>query len=137
MLNDLKADMWNGSHNDIIDNFLTNGHRLLVAYLDTINGLMLDYQVPHVPVQEITYFIKKDASGEVTPENFLVAVQYGTVMGGHIESLLRLMTGIYAPIFFENTSWPDSILDTTLKQKLIFNFFYYVTCYALVLLFKK
>ena len=27
----------------------------------------------------------------------------------HIESLLRTMMGIYAPIFFENTTWPDSI----------------------------
>lgn len=36
-------------------------------------------------------------------------VQYGSVKGMHIESLLRLMMGIYAPIFFENTTWPDSI----------------------------
>ncbi len=110
MLNNLKPDMWNKSHNDIIDSFATNGHRLLVGYLDNINGLVMDYQIPCVPVYEITYFIKKEPSVEVTGDNFLVAVQYGTVMGGHIESLLRLMTGIYAPIFFENTSWPDSIL---------------------------
>jgi hypothetical protein len=46
---------------------------------------------------------------QVTGENFLRSVQYGTVTGAHIRSLLRLMTGIYAPIFFRNTSWPDSI----------------------------
>ncbi|CAH1780762.1 unnamed protein product, partial [Owenia fusiformis] len=61
------------------------------------------------PVAELTYFIKKNAVPELTMENFKGCVQYGTVSGMHIESLLRLMTGIYAPIFFENTSWPDSI----------------------------
>jgi dynein heavy chain len=47
---------------------------------------------------------------EVTAENFHEVLQYGTVKGQHIESLLRLMMGIYAPAFFENTTWPDSIL---------------------------
>ena len=46
---------------------------------------------------------------DLNPDNFFKVVQYGTVSGGQIESLLRIMTGIYAPTFFENTSWPDSI----------------------------
>ena len=66
-------------------------------------------QIPPFPLNQLTYFIKRDPAVQVTPDNFAHQVQYGTVMGGHIESLLRMMAGIYAPIFFENTSWPDSI----------------------------
>ena len=51
----------------------------------------------------------QEGTTEITPDNFLKVVQFGTVTGGQIESLLRMMTGIYAPTFFENTSWPDSI----------------------------
>ena len=53
--------------------------------------------------------LQRAGTEELNVGNLLKYVQYGTVMGGHIESLLQLMNGIYAPIFFENTSWPDSI----------------------------
>ena len=80
-----------------------------MAYTDNINGLTLDHTIPCVPVSEICYFVRKDPEEELTEDNYLSVVQYGTVTGGQIESLLRLMTGIYAPIFFGNTGWPDSI----------------------------
>ncbi len=50
---------------------------------------------------------------EVRPEDFTRCVQFGTVTGGHIESLLRLMTRFYAPTFFKNTSWPDRYRPST------------------------
>ena len=111
MLNSVTPDQWSETHFSVVDQFILEPHTLLVAYIDGINGLMVDLVIPYGPVKELTYFVKKAGIGEVTPLNFLKVVQYGTVMGGHIESLLRLMTGIYAPIFFENTSWPDSILN--------------------------
>ena len=103
--------MWTDIHDNIMDLYISdpNAPRLLVAYIDSINGLVVDSTIPAVLVDEITFFIKRDSMQEVTAENFLKTVQYGTVTGGHIRSLLRLMTGIYAPIFFGNTSWPDSI----------------------------
>ena len=119
MLNDVSPDMWNETHDTAMNEFICNGQRLLVAYLDSINGFMLEYQVPSVPLQQLTYFIKREGASNVTPNNFLEVVQYGTVMSGHIESLLRLMGGIYAPIFFENTSWPDSILELMILQKFV------------------
>uniref|UniRef100_H2ZI79 Dynein axonemal heavy chain 2 n=1 Tax=Ciona savignyi TaxID=51511 RepID=H2ZI79_CIOSA len=36
-------------------------------------------------------------------------VQWGTLRAGYLDSLLRIMNGIYAPLFFKNKSWPDSI----------------------------
>lgn len=121
-LSGISADMWLDDHLGLARVFLTDGdQKLLVAYLhmsstaepaDAKAELCLATTIPTFPVEELTYFIKgRDLTGPltVTPDNFLKSVQYGTVKGSHMESLLRLLTGIYAPIFFENTSWPDSI----------------------------
>ena len=110
-LRDITEDSWTEAHMDLVDEFLNNSdQRLLVAYNDSINGFTLEPNIPFVAVDELTYFIrKKDTAGMITADNFLTNVQYGSVTKGHIQSLLRLMSGIYAPIFFENTTWPDSI----------------------------
>lgn len=109
-LSKLSADMWNESHEIPIDNFICNGQRMLVGYIDDINGLILAHSIPCVHCPELMFFIKKESRNEaITPQNFLKQVQYGTVTAGHIESLLRIMTSIYAPIFFDNNTWPDSI----------------------------
>ena len=72
--------------------------------------------IPPYVVDQLTYLIKQEGVKEVTNENFLKVVQYGTVKATHIESLLRVMMGIYAPIFFENTTWPDSILSARITN---------------------
>lgn len=67
--------------------------------------------MPSQRCDQIEYFIKNKQYTDtpLTPDNLLTRVQYGTVKASHIESLMRVMSNIYAPIFFENTSWPDSI----------------------------
>ncbi|XP_064639639.1 dynein axonemal heavy chain 2-like isoform X2 [Lineus longissimus] len=103
-------EMWQDKHDDMMDIFIENSHRLLVVYLDSINGLVMEHNIPTHSVDQLTYFIKTEKQeGPISHDVFLKTVQYGTVRANHIESLLRLMMGIYAPIFFENTSWPDSI----------------------------
>ncbi|XP_074657783.1 dynein axonemal heavy chain 2-like [Tubulanus polymorphus] len=106
----LKEEMWSDQHYAIVDAFVVdNSRRLLIAYIDAINGLVIASEIPASGVDELTYFIKSDKPDALTADAFLVDVQYGTVKSAHIESLLRLMNGIYAPIFLENASWPDSI----------------------------
>ena len=58
-LGGLLPEMWIDEHNPIIDEFITENQRLLVAYNDTINGLTFEPAIPVVPVREITYFIKQ------------------------------------------------------------------------------
>ncbi|BFZ00250.1 hypothetical protein BsWGS_03289 [Bradybaena similaris] len=82
---------------------------LLVAYNDRFQGLTISLSIPVLQVKSICYFIKSFGTKEITSHGFLKDVQYGVIKGGHIESLLRMMMGVYAPIFFENSSWPDSI----------------------------
>ena len=61
-LGGLLPEMWIDEHNPIIDEFITENQRLLVAYNDTINGLTFEPAIPVVPVREITYFIKQVTS---------------------------------------------------------------------------
>ena len=103
--------MWTSEHYDYIEEFfkMENPFRLLVIFVDTQMGLVLDNKIPSHTVEEICYFIRKEGVA-LDSSNIDKEVQYGSVKSGHIESLLRLMQSIYAPLFFENTSWPDSIL---------------------------
>jgi len=118
-LSEVTPEMWNEEHNAQIDQFagaeLTSFPRLLVAHVDPINGLILSDTVPYGPVVELYYFIRRkpsrDAEGlvAVSSETFFEEIQYGMVTGRHIESLLRMMTGVYVPMFFRNSSWPDRL----------------------------
>ena len=108
----LKDDDWTDVHEETLNTFLADRNlRLLVAFNDARRGFCLEYKTPTFPLDQLSYFIKNPGAKEITAETFLKSVQYGTVRGAYIESLLRNMLSIYAPVFFENTSWPDSILD--------------------------
>ncbi|XP_046574741.1 LOW QUALITY PROTEIN: dynein axonemal heavy chain 2-like [Haliotis rubra] len=105
-----KEDWWTETHDASLQKFIEDpGTKFLVAYHDHLKGFCMEHSLPAFSVEQLTYFIKTGPVKELNSDNLLKNVQYGTVKGAHIESLLRLMMGIYAPIFFENTSWPDSI----------------------------
>ena len=115
-LSKLTANMWRREHVHAMNSFLgaVDAYpRLLTAYVDSVSGLVLADSVPYGAVGEMVYFIRRrlgdsDASEpHVTTKSFFSEIQYGVVSGRHIESLLRVMTGIYVPMFFRNTTWPD------------------------------
>ena len=66
--------------------------------------------VPPIQMGQASYFVRvKDV--KVTASNFHSALQMGTVQGSYVvDTLLRALHGLYAPNFFENKTWPDSIL---------------------------
>ncbi|ESP04959.1 hypothetical protein LOTGIDRAFT_184938 [Lottia gigantea] len=103
--------MWTDKHHESILRFIDNPDNMfMVAYNDQFRGFCIENNLPAFNVEQISYFIKsKRIKEKLDHDNFFNVVQYGTVKGMHIESLLRVMMGIYAPIFFDNTSWPDSI----------------------------
>ena len=111
-LSRLNQEMWTPEHDDIIANFVKDTSlRLLVAYVDKLLGLQVSTSTPPHPVEEMTYIIRRE-NAEVTPET-LEKLQIGTVRHNHVESLLRVMSNVYAPLFFGNRTWPDSILHET------------------------
>ena len=106
-----KQDMWTSEHDEIIKSFLVNDdeQRMLVFYMDSNKGLTVARYIPLHQVDQLFYMIRR-RDCVITPENFTKTVQYQLVRSNYIESLLRLMSGVYGPMFFQNKTWPDSIL---------------------------
>ncbi len=110
ILNGLLAEMWTPEHDAQITDFVTDiSEQLLLLFIDEQNGLSICNHLPSHPVEEIAYFAREEYA-EVTHTNFSMVVQFGTVQGSYVDTLLRSMHNLYAPTVFENSSWPSSIL---------------------------
>ena len=110
----LNAEMWNETHEEKIQEFLTRpDKKTLIVYLDDIDAtsrkLICQNEMPKNPTDLFIYFTKSYYSQELNnKELFHKNVQFGAFSGKHLTSLLRLTSGLYAPLFFGNDSWPDS-----------------------------
>ena len=104
--------MWKEQHETIISDFFKlRDKRLLVVYIDSNNELQTKFEIPSTNDNQFSYFIKSFYSEEIKKkEAFYKHVQYGTFSGKHLLSLLRLTSGLYAPTFFGNNTWPDSMI---------------------------
>lgn len=101
--------MWTDQHNAPMDKFLRDtSQQLLLVYIDQHSGLSFCTSLPVFQVEEIAYFAR-DENAEINARNFTKVVQFGTVKGNYVNGLLRAMHDLYAPTFFENQTWPDSI----------------------------
>ena len=120
-LPDLTPELWTEAHDALIDDFLAKSDkRLLVFFIDAYeeetggevrNRLNIGHEIPTTAnlADQFSYFIKSHYTDEInTKELFNKYVQYGTFGGKHLLSLLRLTSGLYAPLFFGNKTWPDS-----------------------------
>uniref|UniRef100_W5N7B2 Dynein axonemal heavy chain 2 n=1 Tax=Lepisosteus oculatus TaxID=7918 RepID=W5N7B2_LEPOC len=108
-LSGLTEDMWTEENDQALDGFIHNPSlTTLVVYLDPYAGLKVENAVPAQLTDQICYFIRREGA-PLTEELFESTVQFGTARGGHTESLLRLMNGVYAPQVFGSSAWPESI----------------------------
>ena len=102
--------MWNDEQFEVIKGFVRDvSKRTLICYIDAIAGFTVSTSCPVFQVDELQYFIRKEGA-QLTTENIGKTLQFGKIRGNYIESLLRMMTSIYGPHFFKNTTWPESIL---------------------------
>ena len=81
----------------------------MVVFEDSRTGLTVTDAFPSSPVEEIAYFIRRE-NEVVSAENFSHVVQFGSLSPESVTTILRMLHGMYAPIFFGNQTWPDSIL---------------------------
>lgn len=110
VLDGLTEDLWTAEHNALLTNFITDvQEQLLVVYVDEQYGLTVCKSIPPHGVKQLAYFVREE-NAHVTADNFHQVVQFGTIHGSHVDGLLRSLHGLYAPTFFEDTTWPDSIL---------------------------
>ncbi|XP_029784654.1 dynein heavy chain 2, axonemal [Suricata suricatta] len=100
---------WTAEHDAILEHFAQDpSEPVLTIFVDACAGLRLDLGMPVQTQNQIVYFIRQ-APVAITPENFEATVQFGTVRGSYIPALLRLLSGVFAPLIFANTTWPESI----------------------------
>ncbi|VDP56989.1 unnamed protein product [Schistosoma curassoni] len=103
---------WHDIHNSIIEKeFAIDGHNLLICYMLNKNELKLQFEIPRFLCNEINYFIftPNINKEKLTVDNFDLCIQYGNISGSAIQSLLGIMSSLFAPNLFTNISWPDSI----------------------------
>uniref|UniRef100_A0A8C4S375 Dynein axonemal heavy chain 2 n=1 Tax=Erpetoichthys calabaricus TaxID=27687 RepID=A0A8C4S375_ERPCA len=116
VLSGLKEDMWTEEHDQILDRFIKeDALRVLIVHIDPYIGLRVDFSVPAQIVDQLAYFIRKEGK-VITVEEFETIVQFGSVRGPYIESVLRFMNGICAQHIFDNTTWPQSIKNSLSTQ---------------------
>ncbi|CAH8499452.1 unnamed protein product [Schistosoma intercalatum] len=103
---------WHDIHNSIIEKeFAIDGHNLLICYMLNKNEFKLQFEIPRFLCNEINYFIftPNINKEKLTVDNFDLCIQYGNISGSAIQSLLGIMSSLFAPNLFTNISWPDSI----------------------------
>ncbi|XP_032178397.1 dynein heavy chain 2, axonemal isoform X4 [Mustela erminea] len=109
VLTGLADAVWTAEHDAVLEHFAQDPSEvILTIYIDPYMGLKLDLGMPVQTQNQIVYFIRC-APVPITPENFEATVQFGTVRGSYIPALLRLLSGVFAPQIFTNTTWPESI----------------------------
>ena len=110
VLGGLTEDKWTDTHYTNLRLFLEDSTLpILLLYLDsTTEELCIVDRIPPLQVPQASYFLRRE-NVAVTGSNFHRVLQMGTLQGSYVATLLRVMQGLYAPNFFENKLWPDSI----------------------------
>uniref|UniRef100_A0A8D0HGT5 Dynein axonemal heavy chain 2 n=1 Tax=Sphenodon punctatus TaxID=8508 RepID=A0A8D0HGT5_SPHPU len=122
VLSGLRDEMWTEEHNATLDLFLKEvTKQLLVIYMDDFAGLKVELTMPHQEQRQLTYFIRQE-NAEITEENFQKTVQFGTVRRPYIDSLMRILNGVFLPRLFHSTTWPESI-----KNEFFFEIYHFMT----------
>ena len=107
-----KDSMWKDDHSETILNFIRcieENKRLLTFHIDADQQLIVSTEIPIAPVSQVFFVIRKKEV-KIQPNNFSQAVLFQLIRSNYVESLLRTMSGLYGPMFFQNKSWPESIL---------------------------
>ncbi|XP_053425879.1 dynein axonemal heavy chain 2 isoform X5 [Nycticebus coucang] len=109
VLTGLADAVWTEEHDAVLERFAQDPTEpILTIFIDSCCGLKLELGMPIQTQNQIVYFIRQ-APVPITLENFEATVQFGTVRGAYIPALLRLLSGVFAPQIFTNTTWPESI----------------------------
>lgn len=100
----------NSVHLELVKDFLTSSEaRKLVFYIDENRkppSLQVITSLPSQVFSEMAYFIKEASSKSdvLTEVNFEHKVQYGKLTKNTVESLLKIMSHVYVPIFLGNNA---------------------------------
>lgn len=107
----LEPSMWNEDHEKVLRLFVQDNddnNRLLLFFLDQQKNLIVSRAVPPYFVSQLFCLIRKKEQ-KILAADFSKCVQFQLIRANYCENLLRVMSGVYGPMFFHNKSWPESI----------------------------
>lgn len=108
-LYDLRPTDWNEQTDDAIRTyFLEPSNQVLCVYFGG-NTLVAVNGFPNEVYEDLTYFIRDNHKEIFRVDNFHDNITFGTINGTVEGTLLELLENVYAPIFFNAKSWPDSV----------------------------
>lgn len=107
-LYDLRETDWNEECEEVIRQFfLIRKQPILTIYFDSdILNCMLGF--PDTPIVDLTYFLR-DPMEIFEVDTFHDKVTFGTMDGNVENSILRVLENVYAQVFFNIKTWPDSV----------------------------
>ncbi|KAJ1520022.1 hypothetical protein ONE63_004252 [Megalurothrips usitatus] len=112
---DLMEEDWNDEVCSVIRSFFElPGSEVLSIYFNDVK-LEATLSIPTSPIRDLTYFIK-EPEDIISVENFHDIVMFGTVDTTVEGSLLAVLENVYAPVFFNTTTWPDSVKSDFCSQ---------------------
>ncbi|XP_069805044.1 dynein axonemal heavy chain 2 isoform X1 [Dendropsophus ebraccatus] len=116
VLSRVTPEMWTAELDAALDRFaLDVTQESLCVYFDAHSGLHIEPNMPAQNVEQLIYLIRRERV-PLTPENLDENLQFGSLRGSYIVTLLRLMNGVYAPYIFSDGSWPESIRNDFLAH---------------------
>lgn len=115
-----REHMWTPEHDAVAAQFVANADiRKLVAYLSQEGELVLLTPYGGFPAapKSFCYWVRRDPGATVTASNVKQALQFGNIVNGGMDALLRLMSDIYLPTMRNgNVRWPESLRTDVLGQ---------------------
>jgi len=103
---------WTEEQETVASEFLVNKNvTKLFMYIDKDIGLCVHTTGIPQPkrVRRLQYFLKQASDASLGLDNIQDLVQYGVATGSPMDSLLKLMNGVYMPTFLKNDTWPDGV----------------------------
>lgn len=99
---------------EVIVKFITTQNEDILTLFYDEDVLTASLGWPEVECDDIMYFLKEEGEDGVIKainlENFTTSVIFGTMDSPVEGAVLRVMESLFAPVFVNTTTWPDSIL---------------------------
>ena len=119
VLSYLTDEMWQKAKKTAVMQWIDSNTYILIAYIDkTKKKLRLIEEVPkRDDADRIAYFLRDTNGPQLTPDNFMQLVQFGSMSNLNlVQSLKQNLSGICVPMMAKNNTWSDGIRNEYLAE---------------------
>lgn len=106
-LYDLREDDWTPASKKSIEDWILEPKSLILSIYFKGDKLKASSDIPITPVYDLTYFIRPP-DFIFKADTFHDDIVFGTFVDSIESNVMNMLELVYAPYFFEVTTWPDS-----------------------------